>query len=132
MITFLIIIFAVHFYCIGFILAYGIALYNKPRYVSQKFAAVLSWIFVGMAIVAWWKSDKRKRKRIYKRMLRVAKQDLKDCKKVSYDTRRSELPELIKYRPDRLIGFGHWFDVTIESSDATKRIDILKQIINNL
>ena len=40
------------------------------------------------------------------------------------------LPELMAYRPDH--GGGYWFSTDPHGPDATKRIDILKEIISKL
>ena len=85
-----------------------------------------------------------KRLKVYKKMLRLAEKDFADCKKNGYSlygfcslsqqfgAYMSELPELAKYRPDGITNDTHWFDVRIESPDANKRIDILKEIINTM
>ena len=44
----------------------------------------------------------------------------------------NELDELIRYKPDGCYNEDFWFDIEPNGPDATKRIDILKEIINTM
>lgn len=44
----------------------------------------------------------------------------------------NELDELIRYKPDGCYNEDFWFDIDPFGVDATKRINILKEIINTM
>ena len=85
---------------------------------------------------------REQRLEIYKKMLRFAKKDLKDSRRTRLDlyglcnfSKRcgvsiEKLPELMKYEHKNWTLY--WFDTDPNGPDATKRIDILKEIINTM
>jgi len=137
-------------YYLGFIVAAAIAISKKPTHISPWFVAILSWVFVIMAIVAWWNSDTCKRRRIYKKMLVIAECDLYesincpgrvdlfgfcDLLRMATDDKDANIrnfPELMAHKPEFIYTYGWWFDTDPNGTDATKRIDILKEIISKL
>lgn len=78
-------------------------------------------------------------------MLYLAEKDMKYCKKTTFHlsgfctlalsarSNINELEELIKYKPDGMSSDSFfWFDIDPLGVDATKRINILKEIINTM
>lgn len=82
---------------------------------------------------------REERLEIYKKMLHMAERDLEDSRQTRLDlyglcnfSKRCgvsirELPELMKYEHKNWTLY--WFDTKPFGPDATKRIDILKEII---
>jgi hypothetical protein len=87
--------------------------------------------------------NKEKRFDIYRKMLKMAEEDLKysiekgfflcgfcsTLEKLSWALDIEDFPELMEYKPED--AEAYWFDTDSEGPDATKRIDILKEILSN-
>jgi hypothetical protein len=80
---------------------------------------------------------------IYRKMLVLAEEDLEYSQKrgyflfgfcsiienINWELDIKDFPELMKYKPED--AGGYWFDTDPDRPDATKRIDILKEILSN-
>lgn len=87
---------------------------------------------------------REKRLEIYKTMLQLAEKDLEYCKITNFSlygfcglakdagSNINELDELKKYRPEGMNDDFFWFDIDPFGVGATKRINILKEIINTM